>query len=242
MSNDPGQQGAPQYYRPGPSTGRYPQYPQNPFPDGWSAGAAPVYPQQPAPPAPPQQDRPGPDRNPAAGDAAGGWGPPPAGLGDAPQGRTARPRQMVTALVALLAAGLPFVVMGIGAMFATINDAVLNDTGIPRAEIDAALAQTGLTMDQLTQFVRVMGGVFLVLALVWIALAVVAFLGAAGARIALAVLAVLYGATLLLMMAATIPLFAVLVVGLAATGVVLLFGRPASEWYATRKLGAASRS
>ncbi|ALE79219.1 hypothetical protein WY02_13135 [Pseudonocardia sp. AL041005-10] len=255
VSSNPGQHDAPQYYRPGPSTGRYPQYPQNPYPHGWHGGATPPPAPQQAPAAPAPQPgttaQPGAVPQPGSGQQAGqgpqwnaasGWGPPPAGLGSGPQGRPARPRQVVTALVALVAAALPFVVMGIGAMFATINDAVLNDTGLPRADIDAALAQTGLTMDQLTQFVRVMGGIFLVLALVWIALAVVAFLGAGGARIALAVLAGVYGIPLLLLMAPTIPLFAVLVVALSVAGVALLFGRPAKEWYATRKLGAASRS
>ncbi|WP_224389218.1 SurA N-terminal domain-containing protein [Pseudonocardia sp. ICBG1293] len=245
MSSDPGQHDAPQYYRPGPSTGRYPQYPQNPYPNGWHGGSTPPASPQQAPAAPTPAPQPGPGRQAGQGpqwNAGSGWGPPPAGLGSGPQGRPARPRQVLSALIVLVAAALPFVVMGIGAMFATITDAVLDDTGIPRADIDAALAQTGLTMDQLTQFVRVMGGVFLVLGLVWIALAVVAFLGAGGARIALAVLAGVYGIPLLLLMAPTLPLFAVLVVVLSVAGVALLYGPAAKEWYATRRLGAASRS
>ncbi|MBN9754535.1 hypothetical protein Ae406Ps2_4486 [Pseudonocardia sp. Ae406_Ps2] len=229
VSSDPGQHDAPQYYRPGPSTGRYPQYPQNPYPNGWHGGSMP-------PPSPQQAPA-------APANTASGWGPPPAGLGSGPQGRPARPRQVVTALVALIAAAVPFVVTGIGSLFVTVNESLLNDSGIPRGEFDAALAASGMTMAQFGQAVRVMGVVFLVLALVWIALAVAAFLGAAGARIALIVLLVLYGIPLLLiMLIGGQPVFAVLVVGVAAAGVALLFGRPAKEWYAARKLGAASRS
>lgn len=240
VSSDPGQHDAPQYYRPGPSTGRYPQYPQNPYPNGWHGGSTPPpSPQQaPAAPAPQPGQGQGPQWN-----TASGWGPPPAGLGSEPQGRPARPRQVVTALVALIAAAVPFVVTGIGSLFVTVNESLLNDSGIPRGEFDAALAASGMTMAQFGQAVRVMGVVFLVLALVWIALAVAAFLGAAGARIALIVLLVLYGIPLLLiMLIGGQPVFAVLVVGVAAAGVALLFGRPAKEWYAARKLGAASRS
>lgn len=238
VSSDPGQHDAPQYYRPGPSTGRYPQYPQNPYPNGWHGGSTPPPSPQQAPAAPAPQPGQGPQWN-----TASGWGPPPAGLGSEPQGRPTRPRQVVTALVALIAAAVPFVVTGIGSLFVTVNESLLNDSGIPRGEFDAALAASGMTMAQFGQAVRVMGVVFLVLALVWIALAVAAFLGAAGARIALIVLLVLYGIPLLLiMLIGGQPLFAVLVVGVAAAGVALLFGRPAKEWYATRKLGAASRS
>ena len=61
--------------------------------------------------------------------------------------------------------------------------------------------------------------------------------------VVLIVLLALYGLPLLAIMATSgQPVFAVLVIGIAAVGVTLLFGRPAKEWYATRKLGAASRS
>ncbi|MBC3189584.1 hypothetical protein H7X46_00695 [Pseudonocardia sp. C8] len=224
MSNDPGEQGTPRYYRPGPSSGTYPQYPQNPYPHGWTPGAPP--PPFPAPPA-------GQTRWNAAGDA-------PAGTGR-PQGRVARPPQVVTALVLLLAAALPFVLMGVAAMLTPVDESVLNQAGIPRAELDAMMAQAHVTFAQLTQMVRVMGGIFLVLALAYGALAVVAFLGRGGARLALAVLTGVYGLPLLLMTAPTLPWFAVLVVAVAAGGVVLLYGRPASEWYAARKAGAGQR-
>ncbi|GAA1398040.1 hypothetical protein GCM10009613_51680 [Pseudonocardia kongjuensis] len=251
VSNNPGEQGAPQYYRPGPSTGYYPQYPQNPYPNGWTP-AAPAPPQQQQQQQPPQeqyqqqyqqqqyQQPPGPQWN--TGGAPQGWGQPPAGL--APGGTTplARPRQVVTALILLIAAALPFVLMGGAAMFAQIDQATLDQAGIPRAELDSVMAQTGVTLDQLTQLVRVMGGVFLVLALVYAALAVVAFLGRAGARLALAVLTAVYGLPLLLLMAPTIPVFAVVILAISSTGVVLLYGQAAREWYASRKVGAARRA
>ncbi|BBG04841.1 MULTISPECIES: hypothetical protein [Pseudonocardia] len=249
MSNNPGEQGAPQYYRPGPSTGHYPQYPQNPYPNGWTPAAAPApqaHPQpqphpQPHPQAHPQaQAQPGPQWN--TGSAPQGWGQPPAGL--APGGTTpvARPRQVVTALILLIAAALPFVLMGAAAMVAQVDQATLDQAGVPRAELDAVMAQAGVTMEQLTQLVRVMGGVFLVLALVYAALAVVAFLGRPGARLALAVLTAVYGLPLLLLMAPTIPVFAVAILAISSAGVVLLYGQAAREWYASRKVGAARRA
>ncbi|MEV1294999.1 hypothetical protein [Pseudonocardia sp. NPDC049635] len=228
MSSNPGEQGAPQYYRPGPSTGHYPQYPQNPYPNGWT----------PAAPAPAQQ--PGPQWN--TGSAPQGWGQPPAGLAPGGTAPVARPRQVVTALILLIAAALPFVLMGATAMAAEIDQAALDQAGVPRAELESVMAQAGVTMDQLTQLVRVMGGVFLVLALVYAALAVVAFLGRPGARLALAVLTAVYGLPLLLLMAPSIPVFAVAILAIASTGVVLLYGRAAKEWYASRKVGAARRA
>lgn len=220
VSNDPGQQGTPQYYRPGPSSGHYPQYPQNPYPQGWTPGAL--------PPPPPGQDA-----APQYGQQPYGQ-QSPAGLGEGGAAPVPRPRQVTTALILLIAATLPFVLMGVTAMFATVNDELLNQAGIPRAEVDAMLTQAGLTLEQLTQAVRVMGGVFLVLAAVYAALAVVAFLGRPGVRIALVVLTVVYGLPLLLMMAPTLPLFPVAVLALAATGLWLLFSAPAKAWYASR--------
>ena len=226
VSNDPGQQGAPQYYRPGPSSGSYPQYPQNPYPQGWTPGAQPApYPQQPSGTAPQWNS-----------------GNPPAGLGPRPAGRLSRPGHVLTALILLLAAALPFVVMGVAAMVTPVDASMLDQAGVPRAEMDAVLAQAGMTFEQLAQMVRVMGGIFLALALLYAVLAVVAFLGTGGARLAIAVLTGVYGLPLLLMMAATLPAFAVLVLAVASTGVALLYSRPAKEWYASRKVGAAQRS
>ncbi|ANY07276.1 hypothetical protein [Pseudonocardia sp. HH130630-07] len=218
MSTDPGQQGAPQYYRPGPSSGTYPQYPQNPYPQGWTPGTAPA---------------PYPSHGPVQ--------PSPAGLGPAPVRKVPRPRQVVSALILLLASVLPFVVMGVTALFVTVDDRLLDEAGVPRDQIDQAMAQTGMTMEVLNQLFRVMGGIFVVLALAYAVLAVVAFLGRSGARLTLAILTGVYGLTLLLLMAA-MPLFAVLVIAVAASGVTLLYSAPAREWYAARRTGVAGRS
>lgn len=231
VSNDPGPRENPSpYYRPGPSSGSYPQYPQNPYPQGWRPGAAPApFPQQPPTPGyDPHLDT----------------GPPPAGLPAAGTAPVSRPRQVTSALLLLLTATLPFLLMGVTAMFATVNDELLDQAGIPRAELDAMMAQTGLTTDALTQAVRVMGGVFLVLALAYAGVAVAAFLGQAWARVVLVVLTALYGLPLLLMMAPTLPLFAVAVLALAVTGLWLLFSPPAKTWYAARAVrgGAPGRA
>ena len=233
VSTDPGRGDppTPQYYRPGPSSGSYPQYPQNPFPQGWTPGTSPgPYPQQPAP-AGPQWNT----------SDTGGSGPP-AGLGRTPPATAPRPRQLVLGLILLLAAALPFVLMGVAAMVTPVDESILDQAGIPRAELDALMAQAGMSFEQLAQMVRVMGAIFLALALVYAVLAVVAFRGAGGARLALAVLTGVYGLPLLLMMAPTLPLFAVLVLAVAAFGLVQLYSRPAKEWYAARKVGAAQRS
>lgn len=227
VSNDPAEQGPPQYYRPGPSSGRYPQYPQNPYPQGWTPGAAPA-----TPPVAPH--RPGPDA----------VSPPPAGFGARDAAPVPRPRQVTTALVLLLIATLPFVLMGAAALFATVDDGLLNQTGIPRAELDAMMAQAGMTLQALTVGIRVMGGVFLVLALGYAAVALVAHLGRTGARIALLVLTIVYGLPLLVLMAPTLPLFAVAVLAVAGTGVWLLFSGPAKDWFASRAVrgGAPGRT
>jgi hypothetical protein len=238
VSNDPGPQGPPQYYRPGPSSGTYPQYPQNPYPQGWTPGAQPApYPQQ-VPDRPGDQGGPGPAPQ---WNTTAGWGPPPAGTVPSGDRGPSRPRQVVTGLVLLLASTVPFLVMGITTMFVTVDDALLAESGVPRDQLDQAMGQTGITMDQLTQLFRVMGGIFLVLALVYAALAVVAFLGRSGARLTVAILTAVYGLPLLLIMAASLPLFAVLVVAVASAGVVMLYSRPANEWYASRRVGAAQR-
>ena len=244
VSNDPGQQGAPQYYRPGPSSGTYPQYPQNPYPQGWAPGTPPApYPQQ----APDRQDAP------QAGSAAQ-WNDTgaPAGLSSAPAGKVARPRQVVSGLVLLLAATLPFLIFGVAALVVPLDGSILNEqtllqSGMPRADLDAMLAQSGLTMDQFLGLagatLRVMGAVTLAAALLYGLLAVVAFLGRAGARLSVAILTGVFGLVLLLLMGfGGQPLFAVLVVAVAAVGVSRLYGAPANEWYASRKVGAAQRS
>ncbi|MFP5069439.1 hypothetical protein ACLFMI_07215 [Pseudonocardia nantongensis] len=239
MSNEP--EGT-RYYRPGPSSGHYPQYPQNPYPQGWTPGAVPAPPPPSGQDASPQQGQ-TPSGQPRYGQQPYGqqqygqaqYGQaPPAGLGQGGGARVPRPGQVTTALILLIVATLPFVLMGVTAMFATVDDELLNQAGIPRAEVDAMMAQAGLTLDQLTQAIRVMGGMFLVLAAVYAALAVVAFLGRPGARIALVVLTAVYGLPLLLMMAPTLPLFAVAVLALAAAGLWLLFSPPARTWYASR--------
>ncbi|MFP5019679.1 hypothetical protein [Pseudonocardia phyllosphaerae] len=232
MSTEPGQDeqpSTPQYYRPGPSSGTYPQYPQNPYPNGWAPGTSPApYPQQPSPapqaPAPEQA----PHQQPSGPYPA--W---PGGTGSSPQPAT-RPTQVRLALVLLLLSALPFVLMGVVAMRTTIDQATLDGSGIPRALAEQALTNSGFTFEALTTAVRVMGGVFVVLALVYAVVAFVAFRGSSGARFVLVVLTVVYGIPLLLMMAPTLPSFAVAILALAAVGIWLLFTPAARTWYDAR--------
>lgn len=149
----------------------------------------------------------------------------------------------MTGLVLLLAAALPFMPMSVAALVTPVEESSLNQAGVPEAELEAMMAQAGMTFEELVGLVRVMGGVVLVLALMYAVLAVVAFRGAARARLALAVLTGLNGLPLLLITAASpASLFGMLTVAVAAVGVVQLYSRPATQWYVARKGRGALRS
>ncbi|MBN9737278.1 hypothetical protein PP1_019905 [Pseudonocardia sp. P1] len=241
VSNDPGQQGPPQYYRPGPSSGAYPQYPQNPYPQGWTPGMQPApYPQQ----APDQAGQ-APQWNTA--------GAQPAGLTPSGRREVTRPRQVVSALILLIASALPFVFFGIAALLVPLDGTVLNDdllaqAGMPRPEFETMLAQAGMTatefLDAVGVAMRVFGAVVLVLGLAYIGLGVAAFRGSAGARLSAAIVTGVFGLVLflfLMLAGREALLFAVLVLAVAAGGITLLYSAPAKEWYASRRVGAAQR-
>ncbi|WP_132428777.1 hypothetical protein [Pseudonocardia endophytica] len=214
----------PAYYRPGPSSGYYPQYPQNPYGPG-SSGVPPQFAGG-YPAARPQETYPY-------------GGPFPAGTG--PQyvgqtGATGRPRNVVTGFMFLLVSPALFIVVGLVLALAPLTP----DMFPPETGIQEALTASGLTMEQLLSAMRTFGAVLAVLAVVYALLAVVSFLGKLGALITLTVLTVLFDLfwLLALLSAATNPIGAILpviVLGTSIVGVTLMFSAQSRAWFAARR-------
>lgn len=215
----------PAYYRPGPSSGYYPQYPQNPFGPG-SSGVPPQLSGYPA--ARPQENV----TYPYGGPFPAGTGPQWVGR----SGRPDRPGNVVTALVLLLVAPVLFLVMGLALALTPLTPEMLP----PEAGVDELVAASGITTEQLLSGLRAVGAVLAVLAVLYAVLAVVSFLGQLGALVALTVLTVLFDLfwLLALLSAATNPLGAILpviVLGTSIAGVWLMFSTPARAWFAAKR-------
>ena len=224
-AGDGGAPAGPAYYRPGPSSGYYPQYPQNPYGPG-SSGVPPQFGAGYPPPA--RQEN---VTYPYGGPFPAGTGPQYAG-----QAGATRPGSVVTALVLLLVSPALFLVVG---LFLTLTP-LTPDMFPPEAGIDEALRGSGLTMDQLLSALRTFGSVLALLALLYSVLAVVSFLGKLGALITLTVLTVLFDLfwLLALVSAAANPLGAILPVIVLATsvaGVWLMFSTSARAWFAAKR-------
>lgn len=213
----------PAYYRPGPSSGYYPQYPQNPY----GGGRTPSYaqPQYGQPAVPPQYGQ-APYAQPGYGGAPGtGWAGP-----------VSRPPTMIVSLVLLLLAALPFLVGGLAVSIAPLTEEMFP----PEAGLEQLQAQAGIGFAEIVSLFRTLGVVMAVLAAVYMVLAVVAFTGRAGARLALTVLTVLFGLFLLVALVGSLgnPLslaVPLLVLVASVAGVALMFGAPAKAWFASRR-------
>lgn len=222
---DPGQQPRPTY---GTGYGGV----QYPYPEGQAPAQQP--PVQPYPDQP-QQGYP---YNPYGQSSPYGQSPygPPAGLGDKGPAPVARPGIMVVGLVLKLLAALPFLAFGV--LFLVVP---LDASLIPPEVLDAPeLAEAGVTPEVLLSFVRVIGGFFAVLSLLYVLFAVLAFTGRNWARILVTVMTVGFGLFLLFGAAsggAGDPASAAILLGplvLAVVGVVTLF-LPASNAYFSRR-------
>ncbi len=217
----------PAYYRPGPSSGYYPQYPQNPYGPG-SSGVPPQF-SAGYPPAGRQENV----TYPYGGPFPAGTGPQFAGQAGA-AGK--RPANVVTAFLLLLVPPALFLVVGLVLTLTPLTP----DMFPPETGIAEALTASGLTMDQLLSAMRTFGAVLAVLAVLYAVLAVVSFLGKLGALITLTVLTALFDLfwLLALLSAATNPLGAILpviVLGTSIAGVVLMFSAPARAWFAAKR-------
>jgi hypothetical protein len=161
------------------------------------------------------------------------YGTGPAGLGDKGPGPVARPGILVLGLVLMVLAALPFLAFGV--LFLVVP---LDTSLIPPELLDAPeLAQAGITAESLLTFVRILGGVFAVLAVLYILFAVLAFAGRNWSRILVTVMTV--GFSLFLVLGAVSGgvadpasagiLLAPVVLGVA--GVVILFLAPSNRFF-----------
>ena len=144
-----------------------------------------------------------------------------------------RPGAVVGAFVLLVLAALPFCVFGVFGLFVPITQ----DMFPAELGLDALLQQYNVSFDEFVQSVRLIIAVVAVLSLLYIGLAAAALAGKNWGRIAVTVLTVLFGGFLLLGLgsggSATLAALAPIVLSVA--GVVLLFRRRSSEWFASRR-------
>jgi len=163
--------------------------------------------------------------------------PYPAGLGDENVPRASRPGLMVLSLVLLCLSALPFLLLGLLLLAVPLDiDAVL-----PTVDPNGQLAEAGIAPDQLESIVRVMGGVFAGLSVVYIVFAVLAFTGKNWARIVVALLTAGFAMLLLagLVTGGAADSGSLALVGLlliaSIGGTVILFLRDSNRFFANPK-------
>jgi hypothetical protein len=238
----PGQQGQPTY---GTGYGGV----QYPYPAGDGPTQQTPYPGQPHPgqpgPGQPGPGQPYPGQSPQGGSpypynpyaqaspyGQSPYGGYPAGMGDRPA-PVSRPGIMVVGLVLSILSALPFLAFGVLFLVVPLDTSV-----IPPELLDAPeLAQAGLTPESLLSFLRVFGGIFAALALIYILFAVLAFTGRNWARILLAVMTGSFSVFLVfgaVSGGAADPASAVILlapVALAVGGAVILFLAPSNAYF-----------
>lgn len=115
-------------------------------------------------------------------------GQPPAGLGPEGAVRPPRPRAMLLALILQIVAALPFLFSGVTLLAAPGVVA----SALPTEVLEPALEGTGLTVDDVTATlpaaIQTLGGIFLVVAALFVLFAVLAFTGRNWARVLVAVM------------------------------------------------------
>lgn len=160
----------------------------------------------------------------------------PAGLDDKTPPPPVRPGAMVVGLVLMILAALPF--LAFGALFLVVPfDA---DTIPPELLNNPQLADAGITPELLVSALRTAGGILLVLSLIYVVFAVIAFTGRNWARILVAVMTAGFSLVLLLGLAgggATDVISVVIIllpVLLSVGGVTLFFLAPSNRYFATR--------
>ncbi len=164
------------------------------------------------------------------------YGTGPAGLGGPDGAPARRPAIMVLALVLKILAMLPFLAAGVLFLLLPLDAATL-----PPGLVDnAQLAEAGITTETLVSFVRIIGGVFLALALLYVLFAALAFTGRNWARILVTVMTVGFVAFLLLGLTggvnaadpATLAFLLGLII-LPVAGVVILFLPPSNRYFSS---------
>lgn len=230
----PGQQPAP--YGTGYGGAQYP-HPAGPAPQpsyGTGYGGA-QYPN--AGPSPDQAQQPYGQQPPYGGYPYNPYSPygSPAGLGSKDVPPAERPAIMIVGLVLKILASLPFLAFGVLFLLAPLDA----DT-LPAEVLDnPQLVDAGVTIETVVGIVRAAGGVFVVLALLYIVFAVLAFTGRNWARIIVTVMTVGFTAFLLLGLTggvaaadpASLAILLVLIL-LPVAGVVILFLPPSNAYFA----------
>jgi hypothetical protein len=147
-----------------------------------------------------------------------------------------RPGLMVLSLVLMIIAALPFVAFGAGLLLIP-----LNASNIPSAVLNSPrLQQAGATPELLITAMRLVGGVVLAVAVLYLLFGILAFAGRNWARITTTVLTVGFALPLVLGLVAsggaidTIAISGGLLVVIVAA-VVILFSPRANAWYAYRR-------
>jgi hypothetical protein len=158
--------------------------------------------------------------------------PYPAASGTGP---VKRPGIMVLSLVLLVLSTLPFLFFGVVLL------AVPADSGALKTLLDGIGQPAGATADQLVTIIRIVGGVFTGVAVIYILFAALAFAGRGWARIVTTVLTALFVVLLILGVVRggggdVTSLGLVLVIGaLAVVGTLLLYQPKARDYYAARR-------
>ena len=144
-----------------------------------------------------------------------------------------RPRLLVVAPVLMVLAALPFLLFGVLLLAASVDGIAQEVLASP------AMQQAGATQALVVWAVRMLGGVILAVAVLYLVLGFLAFAGRTWARIAVAVLTVGFAFLLIAVLIAsggaidTIVLavgLLVLILGAAA----ILFSPGVNAWYAAR--------
>jgi hypothetical protein len=139
-------------------------------------------------------------------------------------------------MVLMIIAALPFLIGGIAGTTVPLT----RDLFPPELGLDALLAQSALTFEQLVEAVRVLLALIALLALAYMVLAVVAFTGRNWARVTVTVLTAVFSVVMLLNLPGVLgdPLALAVVLApvvLGIVGVLLMRSAQASAWFASRR-------
>ncbi|MFC5994016.1 hypothetical protein ACFQE5_07305 [Pseudonocardia hispaniensis] len=158
----------------------------------------------------------------------------PAGLDEQAQ-PVSRPPAVALSLVLLALSALPFLASGALLLLAPLNLAGLP----PEIGLDQAMADAGVTPDQVIAFLRVLSGFVLAVALLYVVFAVFAFLGHAWARVVVTVMTVPFVILLLLGMSSGVDLVSLgillVLLLLCAGGTALLYAPPSRQYFAASR-------
>lgn len=163
---------------------------------------------------------------------------PPSPYGDYPAGGApvpvSRPGIMILSLVLLVLSTLPFLLFGVLYLLVPLDSTVIT----PDLLATPQLAELNITADGVIAVIRTLSVVFLVIALIYLALAIVAFTGRNWARILVTVMTI--GFTILMVLGllaggagdSLSMLFILALLAVSVGGTVILFLPPSNRYFA----------